>query len=402
MPKWLKYSLNTIAALLALGVLLVTGTLIYITYNKDKVLKLVSAELNEKIDGKIIIGDMRPQFFKRFPNVSLELKDVKILDHKFAEHHHILLDAKEFYVSLNAISLFTSKASIKRIDIDDASADLYTDSTGYSNLSVFGVKRKKSPEGQPKGGPPPELQIFSFSNLDLKVDDKQHGKLFHFTVNDMNGNMTMNGDGWKSDFHLGVLAHSMSFKTQNGSFIKNQPVTGDFSANGDEDGRICLRSDALRIGPNTFKLDAVFGANKRPADFAIHLTCDEITWRQASALLADNIKKKLDQYNIDQPVSVTARIDGSFAGGGDPFLYITAKIRNSKISTPVVKLNDCSLNAIFTNNYRKGKGFNDDNSVIRFNGLTGYYKRIPFTIDTGSIANLNKPIATGNIRANFA
>ncbi|MBS1501096.1 MAG: AsmA family protein [Bacteroidetes bacterium] len=401
MPKWLKYSLKAIAALLVLGVLLVIGTLLYVTYNKDKILKLVSAELNQKLDGRIIIGDMRPQFFKRFPNVSLELRNVKILDRKFTEHHHILLDAKEFYVSLNAVSLFTGKASIKRIDIDDASADLYTDSTGYSNLSVFGIKHKKSGKRQGTGGPPPELQQFSFSKLDLKVDDKRNGKLFHFTVNDMTGSMSMTDEGWQSDFHLGILAHSMSFKTKNGSFIKNQPVTGDFSANGDEDGKIMVRSDALRIGPNTFKLDAVFGANKRPADFAIHLTCDEITWRQASALLADNIKRKLDQYNISQPVSVTARINGSFAGGGDPFLYITAKIRNSDISTPVIMLNSCSLNAIFTNNYQNGKGFNDDNSVIRFKGLTGSYKRIPFTIDTGKIADLNKPIATGNLRADF-
>ncbi|HEX3386695.1 MAG TPA: AsmA family protein, partial [Mucilaginibacter sp.] len=303
-------------------------------------------------------------------------------------------------VSLNAISLVTGKASIDRIDIDQASADLYTDSTGYSNLSVFGKKRKSLKKTETGGGPPPELQQFSFSRLDLKVDDRKRGKLFHFSVNDLDGTMATTDNGWKSSFHLGVQAHSMTFKASHGSFIKEEPVTGDFTAGGDDDGRIDLRSDDLQIGPNQFKLDATFGANKRPADFAIHLICDNITWRQASELVSYNIKKKLDRYNISQPVAVTARISGSFAGG-DPFLYITAKIRNSTITTPVNKMDGCSMNAIFTNNYENGKGFNDDNSVIRFIGLEGSYKHIPFAIDTGRIVNLNKPIATGNFRADF-
>lgn len=400
MPKWLKISLKIITGVILLTVLLVVGAMIYVTYNKDKVLKMVSNELNQNLDGQITIGDLKPQFFKRFPQFSLELKNVIIRDRKFAEHHHTLLDAKEFYVSLNAFSLLRGKASIDRVDIEQASADLYTDSTGYSNLSVFGKNSKKEKKSSGKGGPPPQLQVFSFTGLELKVDDRSKSKLFYFNVNSLNGRMGGTDSGWRSDFHLDVLAKSMSFKTSNGSFIKNKTITGDFSASGDDYGRIDLTSDALNIGPNVFKLDAVFGANKRPADFAIHLTCDQITWRQASELVASNIKKKLDDYNISQPLAITARINGSF-GSGDPFLYITAKVRDSKITTPALLLDNCSFNGIFTNNYLNGKGFTDENSVIRLIKLTGSYQQMPFAIDTGSIINLDKTIATGNFRANF-
>jgi len=400
MPKWLKISLKIFAGLIILIVLLVLGAMLYVTYNKDRVLKVVSAELNQKMDGQITIGDLKPQFFKHFPQFSLELKNVQIRDRRFAEHHHTLLDAKEFYVSLNAFSLLTGKASIGRVDIDHAAADLYTDSTGYSNLSVFKKGSKKEEKAPDQGVPPPELQLFSFSQLELKVDDRHKRKLFYFHVNSLKGQMSGTDSGWQGNFHLDVLANNMSFKTSHGSFIKNKRISGTFTAAGDDDGKINLQSEALTIDQNTFKLDAVFGANKRPADFAIHLTCDQITWRQASELLADNIKKKLDQYNISQPLAITARVNGSF-GGGDPFIYVTAKVRDSKITTPAVILENCGFNGIFTNNYQDGKGFNDDNSVIRLIKLTGSYLHIPFTIDTGSIINLNKTIATGNLRANF-
>lgn len=400
MPKWLKISLKIIAGTILLVILLVVASLLYVTYNKSRVLKMVSNELNQKLDGQITIGDMKPQFFKNFPEVSLELKNVTIRDRRFDEHKHTLLDAKEFYVSLNAFSMISGKASIERIDIDDASADIYTDSTGYSNLSVF---RKNQHRPKPAAGKsvPPELQVFNFQRLELKVDDRSKAKLFNFKVNTLTGRMESPDSGWQANFHLDVLAKSMSFKTSNGSFIKNKTVSGDFDAAGDDDGKITVHSDAINIGPNQFKLDAVFGANKRPADFKIHLFCDQITWRQASQLVADNIQQKLNQYNISEPVAVTARLEGSFAGG-NPFIYVTAKIRDSRISTPVLVFDHCSLDGVFNNNFENGKGFTDDNSIIRFTKFTGSYAQLPFTIDTGSIINLNKPIATGNFSADFA
>ncbi|HTK18039.1 MAG TPA: AsmA family protein [Mucilaginibacter sp.] len=400
MSRWLKNGLKILAGLILLAILFVIGVMLYVTYNKDRVLNMVSSELNQKLDGQVTIGDMKPQLFKRFPNISLELKNVTIRDKRFAEHKHTLLDAKEFYVSLNAFSMFTGKASIDRIDINNATADLYTDSTGYSNLSVFKKGAKKHPAEPASKGVPPEFQLFSFSNLQLKVDDRSKSKLFYFDVKNLRGRMQSPDTGWKANFHLDVLAKSMTFKTKNGSFIENKPINGNFEATGDDDGKITLNSDAVNIGPNKFKLDAVFGANKRPADFKIHLTCDQVTWREASQLVAANIKRKLDQYNVSEPLAVSARIEGSFAGG-NPFLYITAKVRNSKVSTPVTIFDNCGFDAIFTNEFEKGKGFTDDNSVIRFTRFSGSYKQIPFSIDTGSIININKPIATGDLRADF-
>jgi hypothetical protein len=232
------------------------------------------------------------------------------------------------------------------------------------------------------------------------VDDRSKNKLFYFYIKNLSGRMESPDTGWRANFHLDVLAKKMSFKTRNGSFIENRTINGNFEATGDDDGKITLNSDAVNIGSNLFKLDAVFGANKRPADFQIHLTCNQITWRQASQLVAANIKRKLDQYNVSEDLAVTARIEGSFEGG-NPFIYITAKVHNSKVSTPVPVFDNCGFDAVFTNEFEKGKGFTDDNSVIRIMRFSGSYKRIPFNIDTGSIININKPIATGNFRANF-
>src|ERR1700748_2986312 len=143
MPKWLKTSLKILAGLVVLLLLVLVSATAYISYNKAKVLALVNTELKKNINGTIIIGDMEPEFFKGFPEISLRLKNVLIRDERFAQHHHTLLDAKDFAVSLTATSLLRGTININHIDISNATVDLYTDSTGYSNTSVFSTGGKK-------------------------------------------------------------------------------------------------------------------------------------------------------------------------------------------------------------------------------------------------------------------
>jgi hypothetical protein len=399
MANWLKISLKVLAGIVVLILLLLVGVTLYISFNKAKVLAMVNTELRKNLDGTVVIGDMSPQFFKGFPNISLKLKNVLIRDKRFAQHHHTLLDAKDFDVSLNAGRLFKGVVSINHIDISNATIDLYTDSTGYSNTSLFKKKPKKT--ASTKGSSQAELEKFSLTNVGFKVDNEKASKLFDFVVNNLHGTMAYPDSGWRASFHMDVMAKSMAFNTKKGSFIKNKPVEGDLVANFNETTeRITVDADALDIGDDPFKINAIFETGKTADTFTFHIAAKQLLWQHASALLANNIAIKLNQFNMSKPIGVTAIISGSF-GGGDPFLYITAAVRNNKVTTPGGTLDDCSFDGIFTNNNIKGKDLSDENSIIKLLKLTGSYQHLPFAIDTGSIINLTKPIATGNFRSHF-
>lgn len=401
MPNWFKTVLKIIGGIIVLILLILVGATLYINFNKAKVLKMVNTELQKNMDGTVIIGDMRSQFFKGFPNISLGLKNVLIRDKRFSEHHHTLLDAKDFDVSVNAGALLKGTFSIKHIDISNASIDLYTDSTGYSNTSIFKKGPKKKKDTVSKSNSSTELEKFSLTNVGFKVDDHKANKLFNFIVNTLQGSLAYPDSGWRATFHLDVIAKSMAFNTGKGSFIKNKPVEGDFVAGyNEETGRITVTADALDIGDDPFRINSVFETGKTPSTFSFHVACDKLLWRHASSLLAPNITLKLNQFNMTQPIAVTAIISGSF-GGGDPYLYVTAGVKNNTVVTPGGNIDDCSFDGIFTNNYIKGKGLTDENSIIKLIKMTGSYHHLPFNIDTGSIINLEKPIATGNFVSNF-
>jgi AsmA-like C-terminal region/AsmA family len=402
MPRWLKNTFKSIAGIAIFLLLLLSGAMLYVTYNKAKVLKLVNTELGKNLDGTVTVGDMQPRFFKGFPNISLALKNVLVRDRRFSQHHHTLLDAKDFDISVNAGALLSGGISINHIVISNAAIDLYTDSTGYSNSSVFinGKKNKKNKSSTSKTSA--ELEKFTLTNVGFRVEDQKAKKLFNFIVNNINGKITYPDSGFRAAFHMDVTAKSMAFNIGRGSFIKNKTLEGDLEATyNQETGTIKVTADALDIGDDPFKIDAVFETGNGLSGFSIYVVSGKILWRDASALVADNIRQKLNQFNIDKPIAVTALIKGSLKGAGDPFLHITAVVKDSKVTTPGGTIDNCSFNGIFTNNYQNGKGLNDDNSVIRLIKMTGSYSHLPFAIDTGSIINLNKPIATGNFRSAF-
>ncbi|MBD1392570.1 AsmA family protein [Mucilaginibacter glaciei] len=402
MPNWLKISLKVLAGLVLLVVLVVVGLSLYVTFNKAKVLKMVNDQLSKSVDGTLVIGDMHPTFFKGFPDVSLSLTDVLIRDKQFARHKHTLLNAKELNVSVNTAALFRGTIDVNHIEIKNAAVDLYTDTSGYSNTSVFKKDNKKVKNNPSESNSSTQLKKFTLENVDFTLNDQKAHKLFSFGVNDLRGHMSYPDSGWRSDFHLDVMAKSMAFNSLRGSFIKNKRLVGDFKAGFNEStGKINVQATPLNIGDDPFDINAIFETAKSPTNFSIHVAADKLLWRNAGNLLAPNINLALKRFNLSKPIAVTANISGSFGGGSDPLLYVTAKTQGNTLSIPGSTIENCNFEGIFTNSYVKSKPLGDENSVIKLIGLSGTYNHLPFKIDTGSIINLVKPIATGNFRSNF-
>ncbi|WP_448699070.1 AsmA family protein [Mucilaginibacter sp. AW1-3] len=402
MPKWLKISLKAIGVLIIVMIILLEAVVLYINHNKTRVLAMVSNEMNKNLDGKISIGDLEPAFFKGFPDISLSLKNVLIRDKRYPKHHHTLLDAKDFDVAVNALALLKGTISIDHVTITNAAINLFTDSTGYSNISIFKKSDNSKPGDSNKGGGMPQIGKFSLTNISFTVDDQHANKLFSFNINSLKGKMDFPDSGWHAKVHLNVLANSMAFNLTNGSFIKGKLIDGDLTTGENRlSGNISIVSNNFNIGGITFGVNAQFATGKKPASFRIHLASDNITWGGASSLLSANITKSLNMFNLDKPIKVKALIAGNLSGGGDPFLYITAMVRNNRLTVPGAVIDNCNFDGLYTNLNIKGKELSDINSIIRLHDLSGTYNHIPFTVDTASVANLEKPIATGNFRANF-
>lgn len=364
---------------------------------------MLTTTLNKNLNGELKIGAVGVSFFNGFPNLAIRLTNVSLKDAEWVRHHQTLLQAQSVDVSVNTAALLKGTINVKHIDISDAAIDLFTDSTGYSNTSVFKKSNAKK-DTLKKSGDNSSLEFdkLTLTNVTFKVDDRKAKKLFLFDVNALKINAKFPSSGFQADIDLDVIAKSMAFNLTNGSFIQEKRVAGNLYAELDKaTGVIDVNSHDFSIGGDAFGIIANFKTKSKNTDFTFNITSDKLLWRSASALLAKNIAIKLGMFNLDKPFAVKAIISGAFSGGGDPFLDVTADVKNNKLTVPGSTIDDCNFIGEFTNNEIKGNGFTDKNSVIRIIHLNGNYNHLPFAIDTGSISNLDSPIATGNFRSNF-
>ncbi|RVU00697.1 AsmA family protein [Mucilaginibacter limnophilus] len=404
MPRWIKHTLKILAGIIALILIVFIALAGYVSYNKKKVLALVTETLNKSLNGTLVIGDMEPTLLADFPDIALSLKKVALKDDKWNMHHHTLLQAGDVDVSVNALGMLTGHVDINRVSINNASVYLYTDSTGYSNTAVF-KKNNTAPQQQRDKGDDSALTTIKRINMNkvsFTMDNQKAYKNFQFDVNTLRGKVNYEGDDWQGKFDLDTRVKSMAFNTRKGSFLKDKQLKGifDVSYHG-SNGVINVQPNNLKIGDDDFTISAAFRTKDEPVAFTINIKADELLWRNASAILAPNITAKMNMFNLKKPLKVQAVIDGNFGGGGDPKIDVACQVRNNVLISPGGRIDSCDFDGMFTNNYQKGKENGDENSAIKLFRLKGSYQQMPFTADTTIIINFYNPIALGTFKSAF-
>ncbi|HEX8562827.1 MAG TPA: AsmA-like C-terminal region-containing protein [Flavobacterium sp.] len=397
--KYTKWFLWIVAVFVVLTTVAYLSMAYYINNNKKEVLASLTSSLNENLNGNLTIGSMEPAFLKGFPLLSLNLKNVVITDSLYQRHKQMFLRADNFDISVNALALLRGAVEIKKISISDAAINLYTDSLGYSNSSVF-RKNPKSQKGN--GGGYPEIRKFTLENVVLSINNISKHKLYHFDLKRLNGALEYKSNGWHADIDIKLFAQSMAFNTRKGSFIKGKSVDGNLEVDfNQEKSQLNVVPSDLEIGGEDFVVAAKFELGSSSSKFKIDIKNEKILWRNASHLLAANISKKLDMYNLKKPIAVSCVIAGDLNVAGDPLIHVKARIRENTLDSPGGTVKECSFDGEFINENVKGIGYNDANSAVRFANFKGNYSGIPIRMKKAAIVNLENPIATGDFASTF-
>lgn len=399
MKKFLRYFLRVIAGLVVLFLLIGIAAWIYISYNKASILSTVKKELNSRINGQVTIGDIDASFWQTFPHVSFGLVNVTIRDSLWNQHHHDLLKADKIFANLNIFKLFTGHLSVEKIIIDKASAYLYTDTSGYDNTKIVRSKPASSKSTSPRF---PSIEI---KNSTIFVEKADKNKFFSFSINKLNANAneTEEGKPLSFDVNMTAIVHTMSFNRNRGSFLEEKNVSGKFKIQFSQQSKILeFENIQLFIDKHPFVCSGKFFLNVVPAPFRLSVQTENIAYKKATALLTNNVRKKLDLYNIENNIiRVNVTVDGTDPEDHNPLIKLNVTVRNSNVTAPFANFDHASFDAYFTNEQVKGKGRVDANSMLSFKFFSGIWQNVPLRSDTVVVSNLVNPLLSCDLHSNF-
>ena len=216
MPRWLRIALISAGSLLVLIIILWFVLALIVRNRKEEILAEITAQLSDRISGRLEIQDMEPSLIRSFPNISVTLKNVSLKDSLYATHKHALLDIQDVYVKVNTFALLRKKVDVRQVNLKDGAIYLYTDSTGFTNTYLLKGKEPR----KPAAGGEPTIRRIILENISFVMENHVKFKRYDLGIRRLRADMDFGSAGWEADVNLETHIKDQQYNTTKGSYSK--------------------------------------------------------------------------------------------------------------------------------------------------------------------------------------
>ena len=400
MKKYFKYSLRLLGALFLLPVVLYIALSLYVSANKEALLKKAGTEIGTVIGGSVSISDLSVSLFNNFPFLSIELKKVDVRDSLFARHGHSFLYAEKLFLRVSPVKLLMARLSINKLEIDSGRLYLFTDSSGYSNDYL--LKGGKNKGTQEKNAATQNiLDKIALQHFAFTLEDRSKEKLFDFYITNLD--ITTQTSDSAHDFRVkeSILVKNLAFNLGLGSYLKNHLLEGNYSLHYFK-AKKELRFDSIpiSISKQPFRLSGVFAFGNRQ-EFALRVSTGNILVDFAKTLLTKKTAIGIGLVTVKNPVDVSASLSGSLSGG-NPLIIARWVTQKNAIATPLLNFDNCSFSGLYTNEVIPGPARNDSNSKVEVYDFSGDWQGLTMTSNKIVINNLTTPLLSTTMQSKFS
>ena len=321
MKKLIRYSLKTVAWILALIVFLWIALWAYVELNEEMLIGKISAAVRTTTRGEVRIGGASVSLIRTFPILSLQLSEVVLRDSLYSSHKKNFLTASDIYLRISLRELFRGRSALGRITINNGSMNILTDTLGRTN--EYMLSQEKKPEGQPATSVP----LFILNNMNFNYENPIRKKLYQGWIRRFRGEVKTSERFVSIAIVADLLVKNLAFNTLKGSYVKNKEVSGNFVLIYNKPKRdLLVNHVAMRIDGQSFLFDGYFRVDSSRSDFSLSVSTRDIDYEKAGTLLTDTLRARLRRYSFSRPVSPKVTITGQTAKNNAPDVRIQMNV----------------------------------------------------------------------------
>lgn len=374
----------------------------YLSANKAKVIKNVSAYVSERLSGNVTIGDASLSFFKTFPWASVKIENITVTDSMYKVHKQPFFTSEVSFVELNICRMLIGQNPVRGIRVNDAKLMVFTDSTGYTNNYLI-KPSEPADTTQPAKARPSFPDKIKLQNVNIVVSDKMKGKYIDLQLHDLKLTNSTEKGFITLLIDSDIYVQSLTFNSSKGSFLSQAPVAGKYIVTLDSNtGRLSFDNIDIDIASQPFNLTGFFDLKESTnPQFLIRFNTKSIAYSKVQGLMPDRISRSLQMVQLDKPMDISGNISGGLKGG-NPLVEINGNtIGGSKMITPFMDFENADFKVYFTNEVVSGVDRKDPNSMIWISGFKADWKGIPVQSDNIKIVNLINPQLTTDLVSKF-
>lgn len=385
---------------LAVILVLVISVIIYVSINKQKIIRQVTTEISSRLNGKVDIGNIELSFLRNFPHVSVLLNNVSITDTMFNIHHHTFFKGKEIFVSIDVLKLISHEPPIKGIRLQTGELYLYTDSTGYTNTYLFQLKKDTASSSQ-QAEAKNELNNLFLKDVRFIVDNGKKKKLHDLVIDQLKVNVKNKDDRFLLLTKANIQVKSLAFKTARGSYVKDKVFIGHFNMWFQKESKLLsFDSINIKLSGHPFNLSGQFELAGNQPQFRLRIHTKKIPYDFIRSALPPKLDSALSIVDINNPLVANAEITGPLKGG-EPKIYLTWLARDISLSTLFLDFEHANFSGFFNNEVTAGLPRNDSNSMIEMTDFTASWHGLPVRSEQITILNLKQPLLSCDLTSVF-
>ncbi len=386
-----KFQKRVLLVLTLVPSLLVGGLILYIQSNQSEIIKGEIAKLNKEHKGLIRVGESKLSLFSNFPDISIKVYDVKILETK-EDNASIIMDVKDIYVGFNLWDMVKGNYDVQSLKVEEGVFNIVIHENNTTNIqnSLASTSETETPATNI------HLKKIRFKNLDIHTLDEATNtdveKFIYAGTGGFSQKDSIIAGHIDTHFELNVI------KDSDTTFIHNKhfEVHTDLVFN-ENTGILDIQPSSIAMENGDFELEGSIDT-KNDVDLDLSIKGTKPNFDMLIAFAPSDVIPILEKYKNAGEIYFNASIQGPSNKGNRPFINANfgagkAFLENTKRAK---KIDNMGFNGHFTN------GENRDLSTMEFS-LTDMTASLEKGEFEGAIfvKNFESPEVDMKINSNF-
>jgi hypothetical protein len=314
-----------------LAVLIITVILSLFTASflmQNKVADYIVKSLNKNISTKFEFGSVRLSLLRKFPNASLDLKNVLVHSSPgfdkssfTATNTDTLLTARSVLIEFDITDIINGIYNIERIGINEGRLNLFTDTAGLVNYEIVAEKSNGS-----NNNVSINLNRILISDLNATYNNLATKLIIKGFIENGRLKSTISGDN--IDFAAAGEMNIDYFKLYN--FIISKKIAADLDINLYRSGKgILFKKSSVILNNYNFGLIGFISADNV---LDLSLTGNNIDIAGIKNYFPEKFLKKISAYNPAGVINIDSKIKGRISRTLNPEIEINFILQKGSVS----------------------------------------------------------------------
>jgi len=328
---------------------------------KGKLVEIAKRELNSQLNAKVDFKDVGISIFKDFPNLTLSLKQLSIVNNAPFEGD-TLAAIGSFSASVNIMSVIKGETvDVRGIFIEKPNIHVKVLKDGSANYDIL----KATAQAEKKETPPSEVKVqlnqLKISSGNITYSDRQSDMSGVFTGLNFNGK----GDFSKDIFDFNTLTNIEKATVTSGavSYLNNANMEMKLDLGVDmPNSKYTFKENSLRVNALLLGLDGwLSDKTKEQYEMDLKFSAKETSFKNLLSLVPAVYLKDFEKVKTSGSIALTGFAKGTYKGETYPAFGLAVRVDNAMFQYPGLP---ASVSDIFIDAKVDNPGGDLDKTVI--------------------------------------